>query len=100
MCSEFGIISAPKDAEVPDSMYDMPQLQNTNGGTGPRPHQVRVQFTRSQHQSSDDSQHIKHYSNQNEDDFDSDATSEDEDTGYDDSDNGDSGNSSEGETRR
>ncbi|KAE8449912.1 hypothetical protein EG329_007389 [Mollisiaceae sp. DMI_Dod_QoI] len=33
---EFGIITAPKDAELPDSIYDLPELQNTDGGNGPR----------------------------------------------------------------
>lgn len=29
---EFGIITAPRDAELPLEIYDMPQLQNTDGG--------------------------------------------------------------------
>ena len=28
MCYEFGILTAPDDKELPDSMYDMPELQN------------------------------------------------------------------------
>lgn len=39
-CSEFGIISAPKNVELPDSMYDLPELQNTDGGTGTRGRKV------------------------------------------------------------
>ena len=31
---EFGIITAPKQAELPLVIYDMPELQNTDGGTG------------------------------------------------------------------
>ncbi|TVY40044.1 putative zinc metalloproteinase [Lachnellula subtilissima] len=31
---EFGIITAPKDGELPDIVYDLPELQNTDGGTG------------------------------------------------------------------
>jgi hypothetical protein len=38
---EFGIITAPKNAELPLSIYDMPELQNIDGGNGPRP----VSFT-------------------------------------------------------
>lgn len=34
MCMVFGIITAPKDAELPDSMYDLPELSNTDGGLG------------------------------------------------------------------
>ncbi|CZR69422.1 related to jacalin-like lectin domain-containing protein [Phialocephala subalpina] len=33
---EFGIITAPKDVELPESIYDLPELQNTDGGNGPR----------------------------------------------------------------
>jgi hypothetical protein len=32
---EFGIITTPKDVELPESVYDLPELQNTDGGTGP-----------------------------------------------------------------
>ncbi|KAI5465037.1 putative peptidase family-domain-containing protein [Mariannaea sp. PMI_226] len=28
-CSEFGIVTAPKDQEVPDSVYDLAELQNS-----------------------------------------------------------------------
>lgn len=42
MCHEFGIVCAPNNVELPDSMYDMPELQNTNGGTAPRG--VKVSF--------------------------------------------------------
>ncbi|TDZ48432.1 putative zinc metalloproteinase [Colletotrichum trifolii] len=29
---EFGIITAPKDVELPDSVYDLKELENTDGG--------------------------------------------------------------------
>ena len=32
---EFGIITAPRDAELPMVIYDLPELQNTDGGNGP-----------------------------------------------------------------
>lgn len=32
---EFGIITAPKNVELPVSIYDLPELQNTDGGNGP-----------------------------------------------------------------
>lgn len=31
---EFGIITAPRNAELPESVYDLEELQNTDGGTG------------------------------------------------------------------
>jgi hypothetical protein len=34
-CSEFGIVTAPKDQEIPDSVYDLPELQN-NADIGAR----------------------------------------------------------------
>ncbi|KAL5348065.1 hypothetical protein ACLOAV_006545 [Pseudogymnoascus australis] len=34
---EFGIITAPRDVDLPMIIYDLPELQNTDGGTGPRP---------------------------------------------------------------
>lgn len=34
---ELGIITAPKGVDLPDEVYDMEELQNTDGGTGPRP---------------------------------------------------------------
>jgi hypothetical protein len=30
---QFGIITAPRDIELPMSIYDLPELQNTDGGT-------------------------------------------------------------------
>lgn len=33
---EFGIITAPKNVELPAIIYDLPELQNTDGGNGPR----------------------------------------------------------------
>lgn len=37
MAREFGIVTAPKDRELPDSLYDMPELQNNpkGGAAGP-----------------------------------------------------------------
>lgn len=32
---EFGIITAPINAELPANIYDLPELQNTDGGNGP-----------------------------------------------------------------
>ncbi|OBT74008.1 hypothetical protein VF21_05971 [Pseudogymnoascus sp. 05NY08] len=34
---EFGIITAPRDVDLPMIIYDLPELQNTDGGNGPRP---------------------------------------------------------------
>ena len=31
---EFGIITASKDVELPEIIYDMSELQNTDGGLG------------------------------------------------------------------
>ena len=28
MCRSFGIVTAPRDADLPDSVYDMEELQN------------------------------------------------------------------------
>jgi hypothetical protein len=28
MCCRFGIVTAPRDADLPDSVYDMEELQN------------------------------------------------------------------------
>ena len=36
-CVEFGIITAPRDFDLPQNVYDMSELQNIDGGTGPRP---------------------------------------------------------------
>ena len=32
---QFGIIIAPKEIDLPDAVYDMPELKNIDGGTGP-----------------------------------------------------------------
>jgi hypothetical protein len=32
---EFGIITAPRDVELLAVIYDLPELQNTDGGNGP-----------------------------------------------------------------
>lgn len=67
MCYEFGIITAPADAELPDSVYGMPELQNLpNDGTRHRSKRRRVD--RSNYDSNTEN-------NQN--------TPEDEDGGYD-----------------
>lgn len=31
---EFGIITAPRNVELPEIVYDLEELQNTDGGTG------------------------------------------------------------------
>ena len=33
-CHDFGIITAPKGVELPESVYEMAELQNTDGGLG------------------------------------------------------------------
>ena len=42
MCSEFGIVTAPRDAVLPDSMYDMEELQNKPVEDGHRNKRRRV----------------------------------------------------------
>jgi hypothetical protein len=32
---EFGIITAPRDVDLPETIYDLEELQNTDGGNGP-----------------------------------------------------------------
>ena len=32
MCYQFGIISAPIDVDLPISIWDLPELNNTNSG--------------------------------------------------------------------
>ncbi|KAK3386197.1 putative peptidase family-domain-containing protein [Podospora didyma] len=68
MVKKFGIVTAPKNARLPDSMYDMEELQNLPLG---RPSK-RVK--RSNRDDEDDSDHTE-----GEDSF----TSEDNDSGYD-----------------
>jgi hypothetical protein len=44
MCSRFGIVTAPRDADLPDSVYDMEELQNKpeeEGHRGKRRRTVR-----------------------------------------------------------
>lgn len=41
MAHEFGIVTAPKDRELPDSLYDMPELQNNPKGRGGGPKSKR-----------------------------------------------------------
>lgn len=31
MCQSFGIVTAPKDVDLPDSVYDLEELQNNTG---------------------------------------------------------------------
>ncbi|KAK4209718.1 putative peptidase family-domain-containing protein [Rhypophila decipiens] len=68
-CSQFGIVTAPKDVELPDSVYDMEELQNKPEGQRSR--------KRRRISGKDDS------GSDTEDDADSASTSEDEDEGYD-----------------
>jgi hypothetical protein len=44
-CLEFGIITAPNDFELSQNVYEMVELQNTDGGTGPRPGNARSEET-------------------------------------------------------
>ncbi|KAF7554334.1 hypothetical protein G7Z17_g2941 [Cylindrodendrum hubeiense] len=64
-CHEFGIVTAPKDQSIPDSVYDMPELQNNSDSGAGRPSKKRK---------------IDRVESETEDE----ATSEDEDNGYDD----------------
>ncbi|CAG9977757.1 unnamed protein product [Clonostachys byssicola] len=41
LCSEFGIITAPRDVEIPDSVYDMPELQNLPKNGNERGHRSK-----------------------------------------------------------
>lgn len=71
MCREFGIVTGPAHHHIPDTIYDMPELQNNpDGGSGRPSKRQRV--------------------DQNESDTEDDSmdTSEDEDTGYDDAPSG------------
>lgn len=47
MCSEFGIVTGPADQNIPDSVYDMPELQNNaEGGSRRAAKRRRVVSTR------------------------------------------------------
>lgn len=43
--AEFGIITAPKDLALPDVVYDMEELKNTDGGQDVRPAAMRRDST-------------------------------------------------------
>ncbi|KAM7206057.1 metallopeptidase [Naviculisporaceae sp. PSN 640] len=64
MCHQFGIVTAPKDIELPDSVYDMDELQNKREGRSSK----RQRISRDDDSDTED---------------DSASTSEDEDDGYD-----------------
>jgi hypothetical protein len=64
MCQKFGIITAPKDVELPDSVYDMEELQNNPTGRRSKKRKVSAE----EHSETED---------------DPASTSEDEDDGYD-----------------
>lgn len=66
-CAEFGIITAPKGVDLPDSAYDLPELRNTDGGPDAWPKGKRVSKRGFEDVESSDS----------------DCISEDEDEGYD-----------------
>ncbi|KAM7191682.1 putative peptidase family domain containing protein [Rhypophila sp. PSN 637] len=68
-CNQFGIVTAPKDVELPDSVYDMEELQNRPEGQRSK---KRRRLSREDDSGSD-----------TEDDAGSTSTSEDEDEGYD-----------------
>ncbi|KAK0636797.1 putative peptidase family-domain-containing protein [Bombardia bombarda] len=67
MCKKFGILTAPKNVELPDSVYDMEELQNIPKG---RAHK-RVKRS---HHKDEESDHTEDEDTE---------TSEDEDNGYD-----------------
>ncbi|KAH6843316.1 putative peptidase family-domain-containing protein [Chaetomium sp. MPI-CAGE-AT-0009] len=67
MCSSFGIVTAPRDADLPDSVYDMEELQNNPDQDQHRDKKRRV-----------------HEENEDDEDMDNSCGSEDEDHGYDD----------------
>ncbi|KAK3291264.1 putative peptidase family-domain-containing protein [Chaetomium fimeti] len=79
MCSSFGIVTAPRDADLPDSVYDMEELQNNPDQDQHRNKKRRV------HEEKEDSDD-EHMSNSDQCDKDTDNScgSEDEDHGYDD----------------
>ncbi|KAK7698082.1 hypothetical protein SLS64_012856 [Diaporthe eres] len=66
MCNEFGIVTGPADQHIPDTIYDMPELQNNPDGGSRRPTKRR---------------RIDQHQSDTEDD--ETGTSEDEDEGYD-----------------
>lgn len=41
MCKEFGIVTGPADHHIPDTVYDMPELQNNPDGGSGRPSKRR-----------------------------------------------------------
>ncbi|KFA52547.1 hypothetical protein S40293_07624 [Stachybotrys chartarum IBT 40293] len=65
LCTEFGIVTGPRNKEIPDIVYDMPELQNTPPDHQSRP--VKRRRRDESHTEEEDS-----------------STSEDEDNGYDD----------------
>ena len=65
MCHQFGIVTAPKDVELPDSVYDMEELQHKREGQRSK----RRKISREEEWSDTEN--------------DSASTSEDEDEGYD-----------------
>lgn len=71
MAREFGIVTAPKDKELPDSLYDMPELQNNPKSGSGRASKRR----KTSHGGADSG---------TEDDEDYEDITEDEDNGYDD----------------
>ncbi|KAK0622752.1 putative peptidase family-domain-containing protein [Immersiella caudata] len=64
MCQKFGIITAPKDVELPDSVYDMEELQNNPERRRNKKRKISVE----EHSETEDDEA---------------STSEDEDDGYD-----------------
>lgn len=74
MCFEFGIITAPEAVELPDAVYDMPELINSpEGGAGWRPKTgAGAPKDKGQDEEEDEQSDSDEY-----------ETSEDEDWGYD-----------------
>lgn len=72
MCHQFGIVTAPRDVELPDSVYDMEELQH-------KPESRRARKRRRVLR--EEEEHESDRSDTENDD--SASTSEDEDDGYD-----------------
>ncbi|KAK3303660.1 putative peptidase family-domain-containing protein [Chaetomium strumarium] len=76
LCSRFGIVSAPRDAVLPDAVYDMEELQNKPEQDGHRSKRRRTD---------DDEQDVdENIRDAGDDTPDDSCTSEDEDDNYDD----------------
>ncbi|KAG9255154.1 putative peptidase family-domain-containing protein [Emericellopsis atlantica] len=80
-CYEFGIVTAPKGRQLPDSVYDMPELKNeykTRGARQPMAKRRKIVSP------TDKSQDADQQSATEDEESDEEDISQDEDTGYDD----------------